>query len=333
MMNGTRRIMKEVLSLLEGRSVKALEQARKELLSIDVQSIKARKALEYYAENWNDIIHPGILSLACEAVGGDPETIVPVQVALLLVNAAIDIHDDIIDQSKTKNGRQTVFGKFGEKIALLLGDAMLIRGLILLNDSLKHFPHEIAKNVVSTFQKYLFELGNAHLYEIDFMETFDASPLRYFHVLEKKGSIIGMLMRIGAIVGGGVYEQIESLGNYGEILGTLIAIREEFIDIFEQDELKSRLENKYPPLPVLCASNNPRVKRLIYYVSTRPKISNSLIERLIEAVFRDNKVKELIEKMHDMSREALKHIKKLRLKKSLEYQLKIILLGIFEDLQ
>lgn len=332
-MNASGKTMEKVLSILERRSVKALEQARKELLFMNVQSLKARQALRYYAENWNDITHPGILSLACEAVGGDPETIIPVQVAMLLIDAAIDVHDDILDHSKTKDGKLTILGKYGEKIALLLGDAMLIRGLVLLNNSIEHFSRKIAKNVLSVLEKHMFEIGNAHLREIEFMDVSDTSPLRYFHILEKKGSTIGMHTRIGAMIGRGTNKQVESLGRYGEMLGTLIAIREEFIDIFEPDELKIRLTSKYPPLPILYASNNRRVKEIIASLSTRLENDKNLIEKLVEAIFEDYKVKKLIKKMQTISEEALKQIEQLKLEKNLEHQLKIILQGTIEDLK
>lgn len=331
-MNTSGSIMAKVSSILEQRSAKALEQARRELLIMNVQSSKARRALKYYAANWNDITHPGILSLACEAVGGDLETIIPVQVAVLLIDAAIDIHDDVIDHSKTKDGKPTIFGKYGEKIALLLGDAMLIRGLMLLNNSVENFPRKTARKILSTIEKHIFEIGNAHLCEIDFMEASNTSPLKYFHILEKKGSIIGMHTRIGAMVGGGVDKQVESLGRYGEILGTLIAIREEFIDVFEPDELKSRLASKYPPLPILCALNNLIVKKLVSSISTRPESDESLTEKLVEAIFEDYEVKKLIKKMQAISEEAFQQVRHLKLKKDMEHQLRMILQGTIEGL-
>ncbi|MGB8779389.1 MAG: polyprenyl synthetase family protein [Candidatus Bathyarchaeia archaeon] len=66
--------------------------------------------------------------MACEAIGADPDSVLPVQAAITMMAAAFDIHDDFIDESKAKHGVLTVFGKFGKNVALLLGEAFLTEG-------------------------------------------------------------------------------------------------------------------------------------------------------------------------------------------------------------
>jgi geranylgeranyl pyrophosphate synthase len=67
---------------------------------------------------WNDTTRPGVLALAYEAVGGKAEEVVPLQTAMLFIDAAMDIHDDIIDKSIIKGSKETLYGKFGEETAL-----------------------------------------------------------------------------------------------------------------------------------------------------------------------------------------------------------------------
>ena len=74
------------------------------------------------------LTRPALFSLVCEAVGGDPDITMPIAISITLISGAIDIHDDIIDQSKTKGDQPTVFGKFGKDIALLVGDALMFKG-------------------------------------------------------------------------------------------------------------------------------------------------------------------------------------------------------------
>jgi geranylgeranyl pyrophosphate synthase len=329
------KIMEKVLVILAQRSAKALKQARKELLkvSLRIQSPRARKALKYYEKNWNDVTHPGILSLACEAVGGNTEIAIPMQVAMLLLSAATDLHDDIIDRSKLKNGKPTVFGKFREETTLLIGDALLFRGFILLQDYVKRFPPKIAREIFFTIDSNFFEFGNAHLREIDLKETetLEILPDEYFRILERKGSTIEMHARLGAIIGGGSKNQINSLGRYGRQLGTLIAIREEFIDIFEPEELQNRIEGKYLPLPILYALNNPKVKEIMLS-SSQSKNYKELSEKLVEVIFADREVKKLIEKMRNISEDAIARIDQMKLKRNLRYQLSLLVQGAIEDL-
>ncbi|MFQ5759241.1 MAG: polyprenyl synthetase family protein, partial [Candidatus Bathyarchaeia archaeon] len=128
-------IVEQVQKLLEERGTKALEMARKEILEEEIECKEVREALNYFmTKYWQDRARPTLLSLCCEAVGGDPEATIPVAIPLSLISGGIDIHDDIIDQSKIKDGRPTVYGKFGEEIALLVGDALLFKGLTFLHD-------------------------------------------------------------------------------------------------------------------------------------------------------------------------------------------------------
>ena len=60
---------------------------------------------------WHDVTRPALLSLICEAVCGDPYITTPIGVSMTLISGGIDIHDDIVDQSKSKGPQQTVYGK------------------------------------------------------------------------------------------------------------------------------------------------------------------------------------------------------------------------------
>ena len=126
-------MMKLVQELLEERGRKVLEMTRKTVLEEEIESKQVREALNYFmSEYWHDVARPALLSLACEAVGGNPEVTTPIAIPMSLISGAIDIHDDIIDQSKTKGPRPTVLGKFGQDMALLVGDALLFKGFNML---------------------------------------------------------------------------------------------------------------------------------------------------------------------------------------------------------
>ena len=126
-------ITEQVLKLLQERGKKGLELARKTISDEKIESKEAREALDYFMnEYWHDVTRPALLSLVCEAVGGDPDITTPIAISMSLISGGIDIHDDIIDQSENKGDRPTVFGKFGKDIALLVGDALLFKGFTVL---------------------------------------------------------------------------------------------------------------------------------------------------------------------------------------------------------
>lgn len=296
--------MKRILDILTERSEKPLELARKELLAMNIESQKGRRALEYYAINLNDVTHPGILSLASEAVGGKPDETMLMQVVVLLLTAAMDIHDDIIDQTKMKNGKPTVFGKFGKDTALLIGDAILMRGLILFCKYGENLPLKTMRLVSETIQNTFFEVGNAHLLETELKRKMDIIPTEYMRIIEKKASNIEALTRIGAIIGKGSRKEIEALGKYGKILGILITLREEFVDVFEPEELRNRMKNGCLPIPILYAFQDPQIKEKILNAISKRRISRKTTEEIVDMIFESKDVEELREIMKRLSNEA-----------------------------
>jgi len=326
-----KKIAIRALSLLGKKSLKAIETAKKLILDEKIESEVGHEALTYYVKNWNDIVHPGILALACEAIGGNAEEALPMQVVVLYLAAATDLHDDIIDGSKVKNDKLTVFGKYGKDIALLLGNAMMIKGFILLYDYGKNLDPVTFKNIVHIIKTDLFDLGNAHLREVDLKGKIEVSPESYMQILEKKASIIRVNAKIGAVLGGGSPEEVRALARYGEILGMLLELREEFIDTFEPKELENRMKNEILPLPILLTFKNPKTKRRILNILSKPKISEDDAQVIVEYIFKDRQVKKLREHMQKLGNEALKIVSTIRKNRAAE-DLDLLIRAALEDI-
>jgi len=326
-----KRLMKEILNILKERSQKSLALASKELLAINVESKKGRQALKRYAANWDDVTHPGILSLACDAVGGKPDEALQMQVILLLLTAAIDIHDDIIDQTRIKKKKPTIFGIFGKDVALLLGDAILMRSFILLCKYGQGLSLETMNLIVDAIQNTFFQVGDAHLLEAEIKGKLNVTPSRYAYIIEKKASNIEAITRIGAIIGKGSKKEIDALGTCGKILGELITLREEFIDIFEPEELSNRMKNECLPLPILYAIQSPSTRAIILNTLSAEELSASTTKEIVKIVFKSKNVKKLRTKMQRLAQEALDIIYKLPLKHSKE-ELNQLIRSTLEDI-
>jgi geranylgeranyl diphosphate synthase type I len=323
--------IKRVIKELQKRSAKSLRMAKDTVLRMKVESREINEALKHYARNWNDYVHPGLMSIACEAVGGNPDETVPMQAVMLMLTAAADIHDDIIDESKTKYRKPTVFGKFSKDIALLVGDAFLLRGMTFLNEIKNQIPEAKANAVWNIIFSRFFELGDAEAIEVSVRGDIDVSPEEYLRILERKASIFEAYMRIGALIGGGDQIAVDLLGNYGKTLGILLSIREDVIDTFEPDELQNRMKNECLPLPILYAFKNPLVKKTILNYLSKPKISNKDAERIVDIVFDEKNVGMLKNKIEDIVEKASENIAVLENEK-LKSQLDTLTRGIADEL-
>jgi geranylgeranyl pyrophosphate synthase len=311
MNSGKRKQSQILVKELEKRSKKGLEFAKKTILAEKVEYKELREALEHYTQNWSDFTHPGLFSLACEAVNGDPNALVKVQAAIALMAGAFDIHDDIIDRSETKHGASTVFGKFGQELALLLGNAFLIEGFTLFGESISGLPKKERKHLLEAFKRSLFELGNAHALELD-LKRGNIPPEEFMRVLKMKAASIEADMRIGAVVGGGTSAEVGALARYGRTLGILGTLREEFIDVFEIDELSQRGRNEYLPVPVLYAMQNDKAKRRINALFAKKELTDADVEELVSIVCQAKSVRNVRKKMKHLVAEAICSVSKIR---------------------
>jgi geranylgeranyl pyrophosphate synthase len=325
------KLIEEVIRNLQERSVKSLELAKETILRRTVECEEINEAFKHYAENWYDYIHPGLVSIACEAVGGNLDEAVPVQVVMLLLSAAFDMHDDIIDGSKTKYGKPTVFGKFGKDIALLVGDAFLMKSLMLLHRLERQFPTEKINRIWDIISSRFFELGDAEALEASMKGNIDISPEECLRILEKKASTFEAHMQIGAIVGDGNADDIEVLGDYGKILGVLMGVREDFIDIFEPDELQNRMKNECLPLPILYAFKNSQIKKSILEFLSNPKITEEDAERIVDLVFEAKEVKKFEKRLRSWAEKALEDISHLR-NRNMKIHMETLINGTIEDI-
>ncbi|MGB9714240.1 MAG: polyprenyl synthetase family protein, partial [Candidatus Bathyarchaeales archaeon] len=194
----------------------------------------------------------------------------------------------------------------------------------------KEFEPKIFEKIVDEIQTKLFDLGNAHLLETDLKGKLEIPPSRYLSILEKKASSIEIYAKIGAIVGGGSPHEIEALSKYGKILGTLIGLREEFIDIFELNELKNRMKNEILPLPILYALRDAKMKKEILRILLKSKITKGEAERIVEYVFRNKGTKELQKRMQHLAKEAINALSILE--RTATANLEMLINGVLEDI-
>lgn len=302
-------IIERVQRMMEERGARPLDMARKEILRGDMKSVEVQEALDYLVtERWQQMSHmlsPTVISLACEAVGGKQEKTIPIAASVILMAMGIRIHDDIIDKSKTKGAYTTIFGKFGTEIALAAGRILIMKGFTLLHEaSRKTIPTEKIIRIGNIIKNSFFEFGSAEGLELNLRGNLDIAPQKYMQIIAMKASITEAEAQIGGIIGGGTQRHIEALGKYGRILGTILTIRDEFIDMFEIDELHHRMVNECLPLPILYALRNPEAKKKLIPILKKEKIAKKDMEVLVDTVFETKAIENLRRKIRCLQREA-----------------------------
>ena len=302
-------LTEQVKVILIERSKKALELSKQAVLGEHIKHEPLSEALHYFMnEILCDSSHPTLLSLACEAVGGNPDATVGIGAALVLLAGAADMHDDIIDKSKMKNCKPTVYGKFGKDVALIAGDVLWIKGMLMLNEACKHFPSEKRQAILELTKQAFFDIGSAEAKETDLHGNFDIKPETYLEIIKLKVSLATASAEIGAIVGNGTSQQIEDLGDYARTLGVLMTIRDEFIDMFELDELTNRFRNECLPLPILCTFQDVSLKQKILEFLRKADVSEAKLDEMLELIYDSPEVHKLLEFMHLSVKNEVKNL-------------------------
>ena len=306
-------LVQQTLTLLRERGKKALEVAKQSLQQEEISYQPLQEALNYFIEEvFKDVMQPGLLSLYCQAVGGKPCDTTQVGAAIVLLVGAADLHDDIIDGSATKNQKPTVLGKFGKSVTILAGDALLIKGVYLLHKAIEDFHKKKAKAILELIEQAFFSLSSAEAEEAGHAGKNDLSSEEFLGIIKRKLAVAEATGKIGALIGNGTVDDVETLGDLGRILGLLNTLRDEFIDVFEPEELANRFEKEILPLPVLSVFRDLVKREKIMRLLENGKITNDKIEKILDIVMDANETRELKQIMRSEISKAITQLPRLK---------------------
>ncbi len=152
------------------------------------------------------------------------ERLLPLSVAFEMVHLASLVHDDIIDNASTRRGIQTVNSRYGNNIAILLGDYLFARTAGLIAD-VEDFriDHLFSDTVARVCEGSIIELLS--------MRKLDLSVESYLERINRKTAcLMSACCKGGAIVGGGTDAQIALLEQFGLNLGIAFQIIDDVLD-------------------------------------------------------------------------------------------------------
>lgn len=300
------------VAMIERRGRAAMERAKQEILNTTYDNGAIASALKYYAKVNLPLvmpIFPALMSIAYETANGKQgkEDIESVAAAMVLTAFSADIHDDIIDQSDIKYAKKTVCGKFGAGIALLAGDALLIQGNTMLYHACENFTPTQRKAISSLIPKALFEISTAEALEIKLSKKAVIDPDEYFEIMRLKGVVAEIQCRIGAIIGQADDVTVEALANYGRTVGLLGTIKDEFCDVLNPPELEHRLKFEIPPLPIVYAYQDEKVKAQVKALVEQQGYSKAAVKKIAGLVLGSEGAGKLKHKISEQISQELKN--------------------------
>ena len=290
----------------------ALAAAERSVLNEDVECKEIREALAFFMSAWRDITRPALVSLACEAAGGNPSLTVPVGKSLILISGGIDIHDDIIDETVVKGSRQTVLGRFGRDVALLTGNALLVKGLTSLYTTVSELRPGDAAYIIGVFKGLLSEMSDGEAIELRFRGRMNVAPKAYIEVVRRKAADVEGYTRLGAFLGGGSKGEVEALGRYGRTLGMVAILRDDLSDMLDLGEMQRRTTKESLPLPLLYALRNPKGGSKIKAILQKGIADKNDIEALFDLTVKGKGIFQLNRLFSKLAEDATRSIRGLK---------------------
>lgn len=208
-----------------------IESALTSALSEFIEPGCLYEPVHYLFEAGGKRVRPVLTMLACEAVGGNPDHAVHAALAVELLHNFTLVHDDIMDSSAKRRGRDTVHVKWNTSTAILAGDVMMGMAMRLLLRSAAHAERPL--DVVDAFSTGLIDVCDGQALDMEFMLRSDVQADEYFMMIERKTArLLEMSVAIGASIGNATREQRSALQTFAREIGIAFQMQDDYLDAF-----------------------------------------------------------------------------------------------------
>lgn len=328
-MANEKKLVLQARDILFERGLTGLKTAQEIMKKEEIAYNPLKEAIDSFMSSWKDVVHPALLSLSCEAVGGKPESTVNVGAAFVLLAGGADLHDDIIDDSPVKDFKTTVYGEFGKDLTVLAGDALLFKGLCVLHEAVDNLPVKQKATILDLTKHAFFDISSAEAQETQLRKKTDIAD-EYLNLIKVKASVSEATTKIGALLGNGAIQDVELMGDFGQGFGVLFTLRDEFVDILDYKELMNRRDNECLPLPIQLALKNASKKSEISNVIGKDSLSQNDAEQLFDMIIDLKETSILKDEMNSIVVALNERIRLSKLHR--KTQLKALINSMMEDL-
>jgi octaprenyl-diphosphate synthase len=170
-----------------------------------------------------------------------------------LLHTATLVHDDVVDDANYRRGFFSINALWKNKIAVLVGDYLLSRGLLVAIDN---DDFDLLKIV----SKAVREMSEGELLQISKARRLDITEDVYFEIIRQKtASLIASCCGVGACSGGATQEMVQKAYTFGEKVGIAFQIKDDLFDYGEAEigkPLGIDIKEKKMTLPLIYALNH-----------------------------------------------------------------------------
>lgn len=227
-------------------------------------------------------IRPALVLLSAATCGSINERTYHAASLVELLHTATLVHDDVVDEAATRRGLASINAIWKNKVAVLMGDYLLARGLLL---SLESDDFEFLKITSSAVKR----MSEGELLQIQKARRLDIDEDTYFRIIsDKTASLLSTCCEMGAASTTNNPEHKRRMKNFGENIGIAFQIQDDLFDYVGSASAIGKpigldMQDKKITLP------------LIYSFSKAPKSTSRAIIRLVKNGVNKKNIREVVD--------------------------------------
>lgn len=303
-----------------------LENELKQFNEIFKKSLKTKVALvnlvtSYILKQKGKKVRPLLVLLSSKISGGINERSYRGATLVEMLHTATLVHDDVVDNAATRRGFPSINAVWKNKIAVLMGDYLLAKGLMLAVEGNDFDFLQITSSTVK-------RMSEGELLQISKTRKLDNDEETYFKIIsDKTASLLSTCCEIGARAATDDPNKIEAMRTYGENLGIAFQIRDDILDYIGSHSLLGKplggdIKEKKITLPLIHSlkkSSTDEAKQIIKILkSDEKKMDVRTVQKFVEKhggiEYADSVAKKIAEKANN----ALAIFENSEAKKALE---------------
>jgi len=202
-----------------------------EIAKLDFKSepVELYQPISYALSGNGKRLRPCLALLSCNLFNNDIRNAIKPAIGVEMFHNFTLLHDDMMDKADIRRNKPTVHKKWNENVAILSGDAMLIKTYELFFE-LK--PNILAK-VIEVFNKAALQVCEGQQYDMNFETKIDVTTDEYIKMITLKTAVLlAASLKIGAIIGGATLKDANLLYNYGINLGIAFQLQDDYLDVY-----------------------------------------------------------------------------------------------------
>lgn len=228
-----------------------------------------------------------------------------------LLHTATLVHDDVVDNAFERRGFFSINALWKNKIAVLVGDYLLSRGLLLAIRNKEFKQLEIVSRAVE-------EMSEGELLQIEKSRGVNLDESIYFDIIRQKtATLIASCCSCGAASAGADDETIEKMRLIGEKIGIAFQIKDDLFDYGLGGKIGkptgNDIKEKKSTLPLIYALNHSAngEKKSMLRIVKKDKKKKAEVNQVIQYVLDSGGIEYADKKMRELTSEAIDEINKL----------------------